>query len=381
MPTLRLAWIEFSLPFRLLRSGVPGGRDFLWLTLLLMLVLTLGLLLQATRIGLLERFVDVLLGSVENHGVPIWVIPNPVSKGSIKFISNEVITDIENEGFKIYPYREVDAGLDSIELPGTSIWRTRSDLDPEFSGWAVYMDDPLWPGPPGEVGSLPLKIVMNRSMFRKYFNYQEYNNFGGRNLPASLFSKITEEKFNSETPTDNIWLNIRSGDFTGLQIFEVIWVERIPTIQNIAFLFPLPTYHALHEAANYPELRYFPEYQGRAGPRLKRIAISGDVGSSNFNNFLKVTRGKVSKRRGRTIVDFDFAQQTDLIDKFLLNAGLTYRALESVQGHSVIDRKTHIQLPCDILPKIEFKKLSKKEQGNEGCVAMKNVTSAGHSPG
>jgi len=378
MPTLRLAWTEFSLPFRHLRSGVPGGRDFMWLTLMLMLVLTLGLLLQATRIGLLERFVDVFLGSVENHGVPIWVIPNPVSKGSIKFISNEVITDIEKEGFKIYPYREVDAGLDSIELPSPSIWRKQTNLDPDFSGWAVYMDDPLWSEPPDELGSLPLKIVINRSLFRKYFNYREYNNFGKNNLPPSLFSKITEENFNSKTPTDNIWLNIRSGDFSDLQKFKVIWVERIPTIKNIAFLFPMPTYHALHEAINYPELRYFPEFQGRAGPRLKRIAITGDVDNSKFNKFLKISRGKVFKLRGRTIVEFRHAQQTDLVDKFLLNAGLTYRALDSVQGHSVIDHKTHLQLPCDVLPKLEFQKLSSKEKGNKNCVAMKDVTSAGN---
>ena len=88
---LRLAWIEFSLPFCRLRSEAPGGRDFMWLTFLLVLVLTLGLLLQATRVGMLERFVDVFLGTVKNHGVPIWVIPNPFSKGSIKFISNDVI--------------------------------------------------------------------------------------------------------------------------------------------------------------------------------------------------------------------------------------------------------------------------------------------------
>lgn len=378
MPMLRLAWTEFSLPFRHLRSGVPGGRDFLWLTLLLMLVLTLGLLLQATRIGLLERFVDVFLGSVEHHGVPIWVIPNPVSRGSIKFISNEVIKDVESEGFKIFPYREVDAGFDTVELPALSIWRTQSDLEPKFSGWAVYMNDPLWPKTTVKTKTLPLKIVINRSLFQKYFDYHEYNKAIAKKLPASLYFKITEEKFKSKKPIDNIWLSIRAGGHSSLQKFEVIWVDRIPTIRNITFLFPMPTYHALNEASNYPELRYFPEFGGNAGSRLKRIEITGDIELKNFGSFLTVTKGKVSKRRGRTIVNFRPAQQTNLIEKLISEARLTYRALEVVQGHQITDRKTHIELPCDTIPKRELKKLKRKKDRKGGCAALKDVTSAGN---
>ena len=96
MPVFRLAWTEFSLPFRHLRSGVPGGRGFLWLTSLLMLVLTLGLLLQATRVGLLERFIDVFLGTVEGHGADSFratkgrsflICPNPQTDPSLYCIS------------------------------------------------------------------------------------------------------------------------------------------------------------------------------------------------------------------------------------------------------------------------------------------------------
>ncbi len=378
VPILRLAWIEFSLPFRHLRSGVPGGRDFLWLTLLLTLVLTLGLLLQATRIGLLERFVDVFLGSVEGHGVPVWVIPNPVSRGSIKFISNNVIDEVQNEGLKIFPYREVDAGFDKVELPGAGVWRTQSELEPKFSGWAVYINDPLWPETVAEVGSLPLKIVISRTLFQKHFDYQRYNEVVGQLLPEAIFSELTQKRFESQRPLDHIWLNIRAGDRTSLNKFEVTWVDRIPTIRNIAFLFPMPTYHALQEAANYPELRYFPEYQGANGLRLKKILIANDIQPEKFDNFLAATKGTASKRRGKTIVNFETPQQTILIKSLLANLGSTFRHLEDVEGHRIIDLQTHIELPCGTVTKRDLKKLNPKTNGNAGCRVRKNVTSAGN---
>jgi len=378
MPLIRLAWTEFSLPFRHFRSSAPGGRDFLWLTLLLTLVLTLGLLLQATRQGLLERFVDVFLGTVENHGVPVWVIPNPISEGSIKFISNEVISKFEKENIKISPYREVDAGLDAIELPNSSIWRKRSKLDPEFSGWAVYLDDPLWPEQSYEAGTLPLQIVINRNLFIKHFDYFQYNEFLKQNLPKSLFTEVTEQKMFSSQPFEKIWLSIRSGNISELYSFNVKWVERIQTIQNVAFLFPLPTYHALNEAINYPDLRYYPEFSGGSGKRVKKIAISGDTETLKFKNFLKLTRGKVTTKRGRKLVYFGVSQQEILIQELLSELGLDFRILDSINSHSIIDRKTHIEIPCEILPRAELKKISKSDREKKDCVSLKDVTSAGN---
>ena len=378
MPVFRLAWTEFSLPFRHLRSGVPGGRDFLWLTSLLMLVLTLGLLLQATRVGLLERFVDVFLGTVEEHGVPIWVIPNPVSRGSIKFISNDVIKEVENEGLRIFPYREVDAGFSHVELPSQSIWKTQSDLAPKFSGWAVYLNDPLWPETKVDIGKLPLKIVINRTLFQKHFDHRRYNEIMRNKISGSLFSEITDEQFSSRRPTDDLWLNIRSGNRSSLQKFEVTWRDRIPTIRNIVFLFPMSTYHALNEASNYPELRYYPEYEGNAGSRLRRITVSGDVGHENFQKFLTTTKGKASQTRGRTVVAFNFPQNKFLVDELLSDMKLNYRALEVVNGHHIIDKKTHIELPCDVIPERELRKLKTNRDGDGQCSGLKDVTSAGN---
>jgi hypothetical protein len=378
MPVFRLAWTEFSLPFRHLRSGVPGGRDFLWLTSLLMLVLTLGLLLQATRVGLLERFVDVFLGTVEEHGVPVWVIPNPISKGSIKFISNDVIKDVENEGLRIFPYREIDSGFSPVELPSRSIWKTKSEFAPKFSGWAVYLNDPLWPESKVESGKLPLKIVINRALFQKHFDHRKYNEVMRNKISGKLFSEITDEQFLSLRPTEHLWLNIRSGNRSSLQKFEVTWRERIPTIRKIVFLFPMATYHALNEASNYPELRYFPEYSGDAGFRLKRITVSGDLGHKNFNKFLATTNGKASQKRGRTVVAFRSPQNKFLIEDLLADMKLTYRALEVIHGHQIIDRKMHVELPCEVIPRRELKKLKTIRTGNSQCGGLKDVTSAGN---
>lgn len=378
MPIFRLAWTEFSLPFRHLRSGVPGGRDFLWLTSLLMLLLTLGLLLQSTRVGLLERFVDVFLGTVEEHGVPIWVIPNPVSKGSIKFISNDVIKEVENGGFRIFPYREIDAGFSHVELPSRSIWKKKSDLAPDFSGWAVYSNDPLWSEPETDSETLPLKIIINRALFQKHFNYRQYNEVLRNKIPGTMFTEITDEQFLSPQPTKYLWLNIRSGDSSSLQKFEVTWRERIPTIRDIVFLFPMATYHALNEAAHYPELRYFPEHSGNAGYRLKRITVSGDLEHKKFKKFLSITKGEAFKSRGRTIVSFKLPQNKFLVENLLSDMGLMHRALEVVHGHQIIDQETHVELPCEIIPKRELKKSKINRVANSHCRALKDVTSSGN---
>ena len=50
-----------------------GRRDFFYLTALLAATLVLGVLLLGTREGMLNRFLDVSLGHMPGHGIPIWV--------------------------------------------------------------------------------------------------------------------------------------------------------------------------------------------------------------------------------------------------------------------------------------------------------------------
>jgi RNAse (barnase) inhibitor barstar len=182
-PWIRLALKEFWLPFHYRKAGCPGGRDFVWLSIFMALLLTLMLLLLASREGLLNRFVDVLLGNVPGHGVPISVTNNMFSKGGRNAIDSSVLTVVKGlnndiPGLQIYPYRTLEANLyPLVSLPDEQIWKNKRDdgskFGPEFNGWAVYSDDPLW-----DVRSvstmLPLKIVMSRTLFDTYFDYPHY---------------------------------------------------------------------------------------------------------------------------------------------------------------------------------------------------------------
>jgi hypothetical protein len=67
----KLAWIEWQRSLFWHQSSKP---DFFWLTLLLALTLSLALLIYGSREGLLNRFMDVSLGYVQNAGIPIWVV-------------------------------------------------------------------------------------------------------------------------------------------------------------------------------------------------------------------------------------------------------------------------------------------------------------------
>ncbi len=88
MAWIRLAYKEFSLPFYYWKKGgCPGGRDFVWLTILITMILTFTLLSWGSYKSLLNRFVDILIGKVEGHGVPVLVIANPFTIGWVNLNS------------------------------------------------------------------------------------------------------------------------------------------------------------------------------------------------------------------------------------------------------------------------------------------------------
>ena len=183
-PWIKLAWKEFWLPFYYRkRGGCPGGRDFVWLTTFQTLILTLMLLLLASREGMLNRFVDVLLGNVPDRGVPIWVTNNMLSRGGINGIDTTVLSRVKalNQSrtqrggpaltdLKIYPYRALEQGMHPlVALPHGDLWKNQrpdgSKAGPDFNGWAVGAGDPLWAGK-GGVQTLPLEITLSRERRR-----------------------------------------------------------------------------------------------------------------------------------------------------------------------------------------------------------------------
>ena len=373
---IKLAWLEFILPFKRPKSGVPGGRDFLWLTLMLTLVITLALLLLATRTGLVNKFIDVFLGNTKEKGVPVWVIPNPFNKSGIDFINKDIMSDIQARGYAIYPYREIEPGLDYINLPQKKIWKAKSKLEPQFSGWAVYADDPLHQtGKPPD--GLPLEITLSKTLFREFFNFEAYRDALSEKIPRSVLDKIPQN-FSDQNLIETLWLDVRIGDKVHLLPFKVKWLNRIPTISKVSFLFPMTTYHAIREAQNYPQLRYFPEHYGESGKRIKRVLIPSPFDQAALEKISKSTRSVIGTTRGRTTLTFSRPMPEISVKGLLDDAGLKFRVIESAIGHRVEGSKYSVNIPCGVVPTRELEDLSKLDADGDNCNAEINVTASGN---
>jgi len=367
-PWIRLALKEFWLPFRYLKSGCPGGRDFVWLTVFICLLLTLLLLLIASREGMLNRFVDVLLGNLPGYGVPISISNNMLGKKGINGFDTAVLNDLKGlnsriPGMQVFPRRNLEAALKPlVALPAEGIWQNSQNgnkFGPDFDGWAVYPNDPMWND--GTSKPLPLEIVMSRTLYVEYFHYGLYRKAMRAALPDELFKKIpvafvitnrviarlkseqvpknlleklqgkayaSEKQLSDDlkkiepaewkkyadviathaaapsvhpddsTPFDTIWLQIKVGIVRELHPFKVRWVERFPVIDKVAYVFPLSTYHALKATIDFPELRYFPEGGGAISERFQQITLT-PLKNQAPEDFEKTCQALADKFTGR----------------------------------------------------------------------------------
>lgn len=247
---LRLAWIEWQRSL----TGRPN-RDFLWLTVLLTLTLSLAILGWGSQRGLLDKFVDVSIGRLEGAGIPIWVAAN-TSAGITR-------DTLESKTLKLHPYVEVEPK--DIALPGaltdaqqkTPIWNNNGDSKIIFEGWAVHSSDPLLKGTPWEQNATPLVIVLNRSLFKKYFDCSAYTEVLKKQLP---FLTLPNPQQNSLycLSNDILWLDAYVGAHRELLPFKISWQEHLQTVQDIAFLFPLSTFYTLKLKRFSPYLEYHP---------------------------------------------------------------------------------------------------------------------------
>ncbi len=241
----RLAWIEW---YRSVFFG-KENRDFFWLTLLLTLTLLLALLLWGGREGLLNKFIDVSVGYVENAGIPIWLVTNQV-EGIDRTI-------LMNSDLKIYPYREVEShevALPTLANLNSDIWEK---TEVTFQGWAVRFSDPLWKIPTSN-SSIPLQIILNEALFKRYFNCKPYLTVLQQRLP---FLKRPPPSQNPLFCLESgiLWLEVKIGQERELVPFQIHWQSQIPTLQKLAFLFPLSTLNTLKIAKRYPDIHYYPE--------------------------------------------------------------------------------------------------------------------------
>ena len=111
-------WFKFA-ALEWWRSA-KSGRDFLWLSLLLLLTLSLALLVWGSREGLLNRFMDVSLGYIPQVGIPILV--DAVKEDSVGLDRN-LLEHVKSMGINIHPYNLIEGSYDvtvvALDLAGT----------------------------------------------------------------------------------------------------------------------------------------------------------------------------------------------------------------------------------------------------------------------
>ncbi|MCK5720464.1 MAG: hypothetical protein KAH84_11030 [Thiomargarita sp.] len=265
----KLAWIEW---WRSIQFWNKGNKDFFWLTLLLALTLSLALLVYGTREGLLNRFMDVSLGYVQDAGIPIWVIAKVDDQGRV--LDRELLEKIKASKYNIHPYRLIE--WDKISLPATldgktELWQAKHI---PFKGWAVQAHDPLWKNNLSKTkitSELPLEIIASKALFEKYFQCKKYETILKNKLPNFKTSQVTNDNLYC-LANQSLWLEVNTIRGRELMPFHINWVTgRIVTMDELAFLFPISTLYALDEAKYSPQLKYYPEGQGDKVKRVKAL--------------------------------------------------------------------------------------------------------------
>lgn len=256
----RLAWLEWR------RSTFQGKQnlDFFWLTLLLTLTLLLALLLWGGREGLLNKFVDVSIGYVENAGIPIWLATN-----RLEGMDRELIQQLKDQTITLFPYREIE--WHQIDWPDHSRDSWDDKIIP-FSGWAVSPADPLWKAPTltDASSTLPLDIILNRSLFNQAFKCPAYVAALQKYFPLEMLDIIDS---NECLANKILWLDVKLGNNRELLPFRIHWQRHLPSIQPLAFLLPLSTLNTLLIANNEKSLHYYPDTQDNTQRRIKQLLL------------------------------------------------------------------------------------------------------------
>jgi len=367
----KLARREYRLKMIFSTASCPGGCDFRWLTWLLAGVLCMALLLLGTQAGLMNRFVETLLGKVPNAGVPIWVIP------STGHHLGPMLSEIQQIVPDVYPYRDI--APEKIHLPGF-----QGNDKTTFRGRAVYSFDPLWhlpttsspepvscfPQRPSDgTDQLPLEVTLNKSWFhnKKNFNYSAYRQaLIARQLPPACLPPAKSENL-ADLPV--LWLDIEHQQHE-LTPFKIRWVEQIPAMEKLAFLFPLTTYHVMWVAKDLSKLRYYPEMQGGTGVRVKDIFVPeeylGKVLEKKRQDFLTCTQGKIQN----DAIQFPKPLPVYWIQACAKTADLPYNQdwnLEVSNGDKIRhDNFQYLSLPCSRLNDIYRRMLS--NQATQLCI-------------
>ncbi|OSM06988.1 hypothetical protein MAIT1_00113 [Magnetofaba australis IT-1] len=320
---MRLGWVDYWRAFHCGRFACDGGgKDFSYLTLLLTLVISMALLLVSSHNGFLNRMTDALLGNIRPYGAPIWATAHWQNNDGIGRQVLDKLDAIGGEipGVSTHPYRRLEVSRPRVVLPGAKSWRSKQ---PKFVGWAVYDKDPLWrlavdpqpqqwgvrelsalleeldigamlglgdkpkqtkPAtlrpqgpPPRQWKGLPLEVTLSKRLFAQMFDYDAYRQELSRVLrPAQMSDlpySVSADELESKLTT--LWLRMTVGREDHFFPFTVHWVDHIPAMEDVAYLFPLTTYHALMAAYHLPDLRFDP-MNGGENRRGDLAMLKGD---------------------------------------------------------------------------------------------------------
>ncbi|MBT3388431.1 MAG: hypothetical protein HN417_10900 [Desulfobacula sp.] len=316
--SLTYGWIEWLRSFSWAKIGIGYRRDFFWLTILMLLTFTLMLLLWSSHEGVANKFMDVSIGFVPGKGVPVWVKSERSQLGGRFLMDNEVIDkirQIDTGSAEIFPYSDVDhsyarlpaysPSYEKLDKMQKAVWMDEKnpDKNAEIRIRAVYLDDPLWTGQANEKlnkesnesnnkkpASLPLELVIDESLFNKHFNCEAYLNALRSRLPKAIIMAAYEpasEKscldYLGKEGNRRLWLDIKTKNGRELVEFRVRTVPRIHTMERVAILFPMSTFHALNLADLNPNLIYFPEGEGREVNRVKKLKFWQSLNKKSDN--------------------------------------------------------------------------------------------------
>ena len=267
--------------------GVSGQRDFLSLTIILVVLITLTIVLIGSRSGIMNQLSDILMGKLPGHGFPVWLTADI---GNIKNKEIKKISDVNIEGLEIFPYIEVESK--DVSLPGyddqnplKSVWEENYEL----IAWAVYNDDPLWEqssSKPFETNesiqmhsNFPLEVMLDPKQFEKCFDCEKYIKALLGKIPTPFWNDIPRIRNENDNlyclQNNQIWLRVRTGWWNEYVKFKIQWPQKnIHAMEKISYLFPLTTYQAL-KLSQFDKKQYFMEGKGDQVTRAIRISISG----------------------------------------------------------------------------------------------------------
>ena len=213
---------------------------------------------------------------------------------------------------------------------------------------------------------LPLTVVLSESLFSKQFDYATYREVMQPVLQQKKLRRLplTLPKGNLKNALHTLWLKVRVGDRETLVPFKVRWVHHIPGMEQVAYLFPLTTYHALLAAYHFPDLRFSPitqgmgnkqQYQQLTARSFPRQAIASyaqcvqvAVAAAGLTDLPTVSESRCPKPRMAGLSLNRFSPLTS----FSMEASQQGGAGQALQWDTLNhDADNHLWLPCKRLPR------------------------------